>query len=611
MSWLRLKDLVVSTSANNNKMLGLGSSNTVVAVTAEDMVEKAISSSTTVQNAFNTQTANAIQNDNSVQQVFNSQVGDAIQNDNSVNNIFNSQVTNAVTNDPGTQAAMNTQITQVNNNPTTTVTYTNPPTVNGQPLLPLPTSSRAGEHLIYGAAGSTQVNNKKLVVKASSAARTTFVNQAQGQAVIQLNASFQDILDNFYRFSHKDGSDHANVGNEQGWSTDANGNLTQPINTDNALGFASQQLYDKFEGTILVRSSDSDNDLMGFVLALCQQDQNGNNIPDETISVVRTNEMGGHTLAGGSLSTDRFAIVYNLEKNGEKILASNGAGVTGNAWSSPYPNGDAIKFRRTADLLEVWLVQNVASPPTFNDASWGNYISVDLTVANNGVSAATLAKFRQPARWGLIAASQGFCSWKDLTLDGGPAQLANTGTSKMNPQPDPDINKFVFDLESNTTYAYQNGTWVADTSGATIHDYVTDGQILYDTSDKAVYIKEDNSLQLLTTMRRHTLQLSANYTLKASDLGKLIVANPGCGTITINDQYGEGWHCKILNKTNASLKIDSGGAANQGSRFGDRGLSMNNTSFQLPNSHVLTLWGNGHNDGKNLHPEIATSHYGA
>jgi len=294
MSWLRLKDLVASASTNNNKMLGVTSGSTVVAVTAEDMVEKAISSSTTVQTAFNAQTSNAIQNDNSVKQVFNNQVGDAIQNDNAVNNVFNSQVTNAITNDPGTKAAMNTQITQVNNNPTTTVTYTNPPTVNGQPLLPLPTSSRAGEHLIYGAAGSTQVNNKKLVIKASSAARTNFVNQAQGQAVIQLNASFQDILDNFYRFSHKDGSDHANVANEQGWSMDASGNLSQPTNTDNALGFASQQFYDQFEGTILVRSSDSDNDLMGFVLALCQQDENGNNIGDETISVVRTNEMGGH-----------------------------------------------------------------------------------------------------------------------------------------------------------------------------------------------------------------------------------------------------------------------------------------------------------------------------
>ena len=114
MSWLRLKDIVASVSANNNKMLGLSSGNAVVAVTAEDMVEKAISSSTTVQNAFNTQTANAIQNDNSVKQVFNNQVGDAIQNYNSVNNVFNSQVTNAINNDPGTQAAMTTQVTNVN-----------------------------------------------------------------------------------------------------------------------------------------------------------------------------------------------------------------------------------------------------------------------------------------------------------------------------------------------------------------------------------------------------------------------------------------------------------------------------------------------------------------
>ena len=249
MSWLRLKDLVASTSANNNKRLGLNSGNTVVAVTAEDMVEKAISSSTTVQNAFNTQTANAIQNDNSVQQVFNNQVGDAIQNDNSVNNVFNSQVTNAINNDPGTQAAMTTQVTQVNNNPTTTVTYNNPPTVGGQPVLALPTSKNDGDHLIYDGLGTTDVSAKKILIKASAAEKTQLVNFGQASSSARTAETFQRILNEFYRFSFLDGKNHGGrtathsgsiLNEEQSWTINSSTNeITQSINSRGTIGFAS------------------------------------------------------------------------------------------------------------------------------------------------------------------------------------------------------------------------------------------------------------------------------------------------------------------------------------------------------------------------------------
>ena len=666
MSWKRLKDIVASTAINSNKMLAITAADVVTTVVGEDVVQEAISNSNTVKNAFNTQVSTAITNDATVQ------------------NSFNTQVSNAITNDAGVQTSLTTSINNVNNQAGTTVTYVNPPTVNGQPLLALPTSRNDGEHIMYDGLGTTDVSAKKILIKASAAERTQLVNFGQASSLQRTAASFQEILDNFYRFSHNGGNDHAgtavnvsdriahnNIGGatlfltnhglltgqtvtfsgsdipaplltgqsftvtridgdrfsvngivaynltpgdsffmartrnlEQAWVIDNNNNLTQPINWTGALGFASQILYDTYEGSILLRSSDPDNDLLGFVLCLCQTDENGNAIGDETISVIRTNEIGNHTIGAQAPSVQKFSIVYNLQQNDQVILAwdSTGTYPNGTGWSTLNPNGDAIKFKRSRDLIEVWLIQNVAQPPPLDDPSWdaGNYISVDLTVANNGVSAATLAKFREPARWGLVASSQGDCSWANLLFNG-----VNEGGLSLNPKPDPTINNMVFDVESGTTWVWNNGAWTPDPQGRTIHDYVDSGQMLLDTASGSLYVKDNGELQLLQSTRMQGVELTADSGITVNDIGKLIIAGPGCSTLTFDGNYGIGWHCTVLNKSGGTITLDTSGVT----RFGDL-LGPGRTEINLGNSREAKCYGNGHNGGANIHVTTSQGDYG-
>ena len=603
MSWLRLKDLVASASTNNNKMLGVTSGNAIVAVTAEDMVEKAISSSTTVQTAFNTQTSNAIQNDNSVKQVFNNQVGDAIQNDNTVNNVFNSQVTNAITNDPGTQAAMTTQVTNVNNNSSTTVTYTNPPVVNGKPVLALPTSKNDGDHLMYDGLGTTDVSSKKLLIKASAAEKTQLVNFGQASSSARTAQTFQRILTDFYRFSFLSGLNHGGravnhsgtiKNEEQDWVINNSTNeITQGINSHSTIGFASPkgEEYDSYDAIVQFKSTGQDNDMIGWVVSLNRGNPNdiNANTPSDSALLLERDLNQGSGLYLVIRNGDGTATAVQNNKARFPFGASSSSG--GN-W--PNYNGCPVKVERRPGTLKIWGIDNTSTTPGWDDPSWGTPI-FDLTFTGS------IAPFASPGSWGLCARSQGLCSWGDLFFNG-----VKEGGLELSPKPDPTTNNLVFDIESGNTYTYSNGSWVSDPQSRTIHDYVDSGQLLFDTASKGLYIKDNGELQLLQSSRMDGVVLSANSGITVNDIGKLIVAGPGCSTLTFNGNYGLGWNCVILNKSNASLKIETDG----GSRFGDRGLGQPDTYIMLENGGEARCYGNGHNSGANIQVGMTGGNYG-
>ena len=83
-------------------------------ITSEDLVQKAISNSTTVQNVFNTQMGSAISSDSTLQNIFNTQVGTAISTDSNLQTIFNTQVSNAIQGDTTIQGDLSTYINEHN-----------------------------------------------------------------------------------------------------------------------------------------------------------------------------------------------------------------------------------------------------------------------------------------------------------------------------------------------------------------------------------------------------------------------------------------------------------------------------------------------------------------
>jgi hypothetical protein len=624
-------------------MLGVNVAGAAVVVTAEDLVEKAISSSITVQTAFNTQTSNAISNDTNVKNSFNSQVSTAISNDTNVQNSFNSQVSNAISNDNSVKNSLTTSINTVNNQAGNTVTYVNPPTVNGQPLFALPTSKNDGDHLMYDGLGTTDVSAKKLLIKASAASRTQLVNFGQASSQQRTAASFQRILSDFYRFSYGmtansmlgSGSEqyqytHTNnpminngvvsYGNHAGasfsyqgnaqpneeaaWQMNANNEITQSLNSFMGIGFASpaDETYDTYDAIVTAKSTGTDDDFIGFVLALNRgnpNDENANSPADSYIAVYRTlNDSVGMGVK----------LVYNQSLSGSTVLGLSSAAdgfqdiwansLDGAGWSAY--NGCPFKIERRPNRIRIWAIDNVANSPDWDSAAWGDPLfDIDLT------SSAILSQFTVPGNWGLFAQSQGGCSWGDLYFNG-----VNEGGLAINPTPDPAINNMVFDIESGTTYVWSNGAWIQDPQNRTVHDYVDSGQLLLDTSSKSLYIKDNGELQLLQSQRIETVNLTANSGITVNDLGKLIIASPGCSVITFNGQYGAGWHCTILNLSDAPLRIETGGAFGAGSRFGDRNLQMNNTHVMVANSAEIRCYGNGYGNGANIHPIISNGNYG-
>ena len=628
MSWKRLKDIVASTAVNSNKMLVVTAADVVTTVVGEDVVQEAISNSNNVKNAFNTQVSTAITNDPNVQ------------------NSFNTQVSNAITNDGGVQNSLTTSVNNINNQAGTTVTYVNPPTVNGQPLLALPTSENDGDHLMYDGMGTTDVSAKKLLVKASAAERTQLVNFGQASSQQRTAASFQRILTDFYRFSHGSRTtsnlgfgtnqvnfndpnmltnttstfgNHAGVNytfngpaaNEEGdWSLNASNEITQGINSNFWIGFASppDELYDTYDATIVLKSAGRDDDMIGFVIALNRgdpADPNAQGPLDTNLMVFRSlNTSSGTGLsmqinAGlptqANIATAASGLFRNDLSNPSSGQASNSFGtpLAGTGWAAY--NGCALKIERRPNRVRVWGIDDVSNAPSLDSPAWGNPVfDIDLTAD------ARLAEFQNPGNWGLNALSQGLCSWGDLMFNG-----VSQGGLSLNPKPDPTINNMVFDVESGTTYVWNNGAWEVDPQGRTIHDYVDSGQMLLDTASGSLYVKDNGELQLLQSTRSQGVELDANSGITVNDIGKLIVAGPGCSELTFDGNYGIGWHCTVLNKSGGTLTLKTSGST----RFGDL-LGPGRTEINLGDSREAKCYGNGHNGGANIHLTTSAGDYG-
>ena len=483
----------------------------------------------------------------------------------------------------------------------TTINNSTTPTIGGQPIFAVPTNTDDGEHLIYEGTNGTNVVNKPFLQKALAGRGTPEVIFNQTAIYI----SNQDILDNFYRFSHFDNNDHQDTGStgEGAWIIDANGDLYQPTNTQFATGFASDLTYTGYEARVIVRSN-NENDVIGFVLALdtgatknaLGQWVAGPAGTDTTLTVLRSNaQQRGTSLVGSRDGASyRYGICYNFGKTNESWLTESEASLTAGAnssqrWGDIYPRGDAFKISRTATQIEVWIANEVLDIPPDDDASWTGYMSIDLTQAANTLSitgayatrlatipATTMATFQQPTRWGLIARSQPACSWSQLFIAEQGAAFADAAS-----------NDLVFDIETNQTFQYDAATqsWV-NVVGTSINDFVDNGQALYDLGNGTLFFKQKGILQPLFSKRPDFLTINTTFTASGNMLAKVIRLDPGVTSVGFNGSYGEGWHATFLNCTGAAITINSGGAT--GLNGGAVGGTLN-----VPAGQNFRAFGNG------------------
>jgi hypothetical protein len=479
------------------------------------------------------------------------------------------------------------------------------PTVNGQPILSLPTSSNDGEHLIYEGLGTTDVKNKKLLIKAAASPTTNQLNFSQFSNLERINASFGDILANFYRFSYTNstndhridvignhgGRERNDGNNEEGeWDLNSSNEISQTINSISTIGFASIDSFDTYDAMIVTKSTGSDDDIIGWVIALnrgAPNDPAAQTPCDSYISVHRA-------LNAGSGSWSGIRVEYNYGLPGAKTLFNIQTGFsdafansTGGAGWGGYA-GCPLKIERRPDYVKIWAIDNLSNAPAWDDAAWGTELcTIDLTTDSD------LTQFQAPTNWGLMAQSQGFCSWGDLFLNA-PATAASTTTAA----PDPALNNYVFDIESNTTWVYRNGSWQVDPARS-IHDFVDSGQLLYDTTSKTLSIKDSGTITKLISPRPTFDLRSANFTVEYSQANNIIRADAGCNVVSLNGQYGAGFECTILNLSGVTLTLRSAGVSRFNSETNVRDITM-------ADNQIARVLGNGLNNGQNVSVQITS-----
>lgn len=175
-------------------------------------------------------------------------------------------------------------------------------------------------------------------------------------------------------FSHNGGTNNIYSASEaNAWYFDESlDSFVQPLNTGSFTGFVSSVKYRTYTHRATLRSSASDNNANGLVIAYVI-DENG--YPHTLSCIVNK----GHESHAGNFT---YAIVYNRELNGEQIVKTGtmSSGHTTGAWSGNYITMEVSKAANAIECsISDWgsldINLNTVINIDLNDYSWGQYFT--------------------------------------------------------------------------------------------------------------------------------------------------------------------------------------------------------------------------------------------
>ena len=175
-------------------------------------------------------------------------------------------------------------------------------------------------------------------------------------------------------FSHNGGTTNiANSSEAKAWYFDETlQSFVQPLNTSTFTGFVSSVKYRTYTHRATLRSSDSDNDANGLVIAYVK-DENGN---PHTLSCIINK--GGESHAGSFY----YALVYNKSLSGEQIIKTGkmSSGHSTSGWNNNYITMEVTKAGTAIECsISNWgsLDININTVITIdlNNYSWGKYFA--------------------------------------------------------------------------------------------------------------------------------------------------------------------------------------------------------------------------------------------
>ena len=237
-----------------------------------------------------------------------------------------------------------------------------------------------------------------------------------------ISPSFQDVFNNWQKFSHSGATDNANADDMQHWSYNSSLNtIVQSKNSDSYNGFISPRSYSGYDITVRVYSTNADDDVIGMVAAFAK-DSNGK---EHSLSFLRTGggvgTNSGHVISWACVLDDRgFAI--NDTHNGQVMLVDN----TLNSGYIPKPNsqtntisnalgwaglgsGSVIRIVRTGNVFEAWCSE-LGSATLIPESK----ITIDLDALSTTYSALNLFKGSSP--WGYSTISQASSMYENISI---------------------------------------------------------------------------------------------------------------------------------------------------------------------------------------------------
>lgn len=290
-----------------------------------------------------------------------------------------------------------------------------------------------------------------------------FINSdAQLTTAEQNVVTQQTVFNTWQRFSHNStGTYPANATEEQSWSYNSTTQAIQStINSTTYLGFVSLNTYDSYTLQAQLSSDNSDNDIIGLVIAFAT-DSAGKQY---TLSAVRSVAATGNADAGSLDNTSAWKIVYNYLQSTQYVVA-DGASLapvkSGAGWSTQ-TNGTTVQIVRAGDAITATCSQFGS---TALDGT--TTLSVNLTTDSR------LAIFRGPQSYGFSAYSQ---------VD---ATFTNVYFSKTQ--------NIIYDVRNGNVYiANSAGTWAQDTT-STLFSRIGSNRLLYNAATTSLYYTDPSS----------------------------------------------------------------------------------------------------------------------
>lgn len=280
-----------------------------------------------------------------------------------------------------------------------------------------------------------------------------FVGNAAEQAQAMAAAPSQaTVFNNWTRFSHNgSGTYPAAPAELTAWAYDSvAGQIHNTTNSVTFIGVVSTEKYSDYVLDVSIRSTNSDDDMIGLLLAWYKDPVTGQ---EYTLEAVRT-PGGNGPLWGLRYNTGQGPSFgeKTLADGSSKVLWGNGASGTLSATAAGYVSntpttgwsGQATQYS-TDGHTRIYATRNgniitaktslFGAPDALLDAT---LLTVDLS------SDPLLAKFQGPSQYGFVSFSQQDSYW-----------LVNQFTNTQD---------VVFNLATGTAYTNVNGTWTTTTN---------------------------------------------------------------------------------------------------------------------------------------------------